>query len=62
MSLDALLNHKCNIYHLQAVEKQVGYGLPATKSLTTPMSLTAQMLNAILYRQYRLEPSNCPCV
>ena len=31
MSLDALLNHKCNIYHLQAVEKQVGYGLPVTK-------------------------------
>lgn len=31
MSLDALLNHKCNIYHLQSVEKQVGYGLPVTK-------------------------------
>lgn len=31
MSLDALLDHKCNIYHLKSVEKQVGFGLSATK-------------------------------
>lgn len=32
MSLEKLLDHRCDIYHLKESENPVGYGLPSSKS------------------------------
>lgn len=36
MSLEALLNHKCNIYHIKKEGKSPGYGLAASPSFSYP--------------------------
>lgn len=36
MSLENLLNHKCNIYHIEEGASSPGYGLPASPSFTYP--------------------------
>lgn len=36
MSIEALLNHRCDIYHLTKTNKKVGYGLPETAEFTYP--------------------------
>lgn len=36
MSLEALLDHTCDIYHLTKGETTPGYGLPASPSFTYP--------------------------
>lgn len=36
MSLENLLDQKCDIYHLKESEKSVGYGLPGSQSFVYP--------------------------
>lgn len=36
MSLENLLNHTCDIYHLQEGERSPGYNLPASPSFSYP--------------------------
>lgn len=36
MSLEALLDHTCDIYHIVEGEKSPGYGLPASPSFSYP--------------------------
>lgn len=36
MSLESLLNHKCDIYHVREGERSPGYGLPASPSFSYP--------------------------
>ena len=36
MSFENLLDHKCDIYHLNESEKAVGYGLPDSQSFGYP--------------------------
>lgn len=34
MSFDTLLNHTCDIYHIQKVEQSPGYGLPSSPAFS----------------------------
>ena len=36
MSLENLLNHTCDIYHIKEGEKSPGYGLPSSPSFSYP--------------------------
>lgn len=36
MSIENLLDHKCDIYHLKESAKSVGYGLPGSQSFGYP--------------------------
>ena len=42
MSLEALLNHTCDIYHIQKEGKSPGFGLAASPSFSYPEEPTSR--------------------
>ena len=46
MSLENLLNHTCDIYHVVEGEKSPGYNLPASPSFSYPEAVSYTHLRA----------------